>query len=316
MDKATDILSQLTVFTKYAKYDPAKQRRETWEEIVWRNIMMHIQKYPHLDTKIASVYLDYVMPKKILPSMRSLQFGGEPIFKSPNRVFNCAYLPAEQTSVFQETMFLLLGGSGAGYSVQRRHVDQLPALQGPDYRERRFLVGDSIEGWADAVKVLMESYFHGKIRPVFDFSDIRPKGASLITSGGKAPGPEPLQDCLEQLESKLVGIMSTRGRGTKMKPIEVHDFLCYIADAVLAGGIRRAALICLFDRDDDEMLECKSGEWYIDNPQRGRANNSAVLPRADVTKDEFMRLMQKVEDSGAGEPGVYWTNDVDWGTNP
>ena len=316
MDKATSILSDITVFTKYAKFVPSLQRRETWEELVFRNMQMHIDTYPDLATDIFNTYMDFVMPKKVLPSMRSLQFGGNPIFKAPNRIFNCAYLPAEQVSSFQEVMFLLLGGSGAGYSVQHRHVDQLPALQGPDYRERRFLIGDSIEGWADSIKVLVEAYFYGKIRPVFDFSDIRHKGAELVTSGGKAPGPDPLKACLLELEALLEGVLKARGRGTKLKPIEVHDMFCFIADAVLAGGIRRAALICLFDRDDEEMLSCKSGEWYLDNPQRGRANNSAVLPRSEVSQEEFYALMQKVEDSHSGEPGVYWTNDADWGTNP
>jgi len=316
LDKATEILSDITVFTKYAKFVPEKGRRETWEEIVWRNINMHVEKYPELSLEIFNAYMDYVIPKKVLPSMRSLQFGGSPIKKAPNRIFNCAYLPVEKTSAFQETMFLLLGGSGAGYSVQRRHVDKLPPLLGPDYRERRFLVGDSIEGWSDAVKVLVEAYFYGKIKPVFDFSDIRPKGAELITSGGKAPGPDPLRECLFNLERLLEEALKARGRGTKLTPIEVHDMQCFIADAVLAGGIRRAALICLFDRDDEEMLNAKAGAWWEDNPQRGRANNSSVLPRGEVSREEFFELMQAVEASGAGEPGVYWTSDLDWGTNP
>ena len=316
MDKATKILSDITVFTKYAKFLPNKERRETWEDIVHRNMQMHTQKYPAIADEINNTYMNYVMPKKVLPSMRSLQFGGTPISKSPNRVFNCAYLPIEKTNAFQETMFLLLGGTGVGYSVQQRHVDKLPELQGPDYRERRFLIGDSIEGWADSIKVLVEAYFHGKIRPVFDFSDIRHKGAELVTSGGKAPGPDPLRVCLQQLEGVLKNVLHERGRGTKLKSIEVHDLICFIADAVLAGGIRRAALICLFDRTDDDMLNSKAGEWYIDNPQRGRANNSAVLPRGEVSRQEFMDLMVKVEDSGSGEPGVYFTNDPDWGTNP
>lgn len=316
MDKATEILSDLTVFTKYAKFLPEHKRRETWGEIVWRNMFMHMDKYPELTTEIYNTYMDYVMPKKVLPSMRSLQFGGHPIFKAPNRIFNCAYLPAEKASAFQEVMFLLLGGSGAGYSVQLHHVNKLPAIKGPSRHERRFLIGDSIEGWADAVKVLVEAYFYGKVRPRFDFSDIRPKGAELVTSGGQAPGPEPLRACLKELEAILDRVVRLRGSGTKLKPIEVHDMMCTIADAVLAGGIRRAALICLFDRDDEDMLNAKSGEWYIDNPQRGRANNSAVLPRGEVTEGEFYELMLQVEASGAGEPGVYWTNDVNWGTNP
>lgn len=313
---STEVLSQITVFTKYGKYLPDKNRRETWEEIVMRNMLMHCDRYPDLTTEIVNNYMDYVQTKKVLPSMRSLQFGGTPIEKAPNRIFNCAYLPAEKTSAFQEVMFLLLGGSGAGYSVQTHHVEKLPALDGPDFRERRFLVGDSIEGWADAVKVLVEAYFYGKIKPRFDFSDIRPKGANLITSGGKAPGPDPLRECIENVQELLDKVLHERGRGAKLKPIEVHDMMCFIADAVLAGGIRRAALICLFDRDDAEMLSCKAGEWYLDNPQRGRANNSAVLPRGEVSQGEFYELMKQVENSGAGEPGVYWTNDADWGTNP
>lgn len=316
MEIDKEILSSITVFSKYSKFLPSLQRRETWQELVFRNMQMHIDKYPQLATEIFNYYMDFVMPKKVLPSMRSLQFGGAPIFKAPNRIFNCAYLPAEKVSAFQEVMFLLLGGSGAGYSVQARHVDKLPALKGPDFRERRFLVGDSIEGWADSVKVLVEAYFYGKIRPVFDFSDIREKGAELVTSGGKAPGPEPLKTFLLELERLLERALKERGRGTKLTTLEVHDMFCFIADAVLAGGIRRAALICLFDRTDEEMLTCKSGEWFIDNPQRGRANNSAVLPRSEVTQEEFYELMQKVEDSHSGEPGVYWTNDPDWGTNP
>ncbi len=316
MHKSTQILSDITVFSKYAKHNHEEERRETFEEITTRNLFMHIKQYPKLADEITTVYYNFVRTKKVLPSMRSMQFGGTPIFKAPSRIFNCAYAPTEKPSIFAETMFLLLGGTGMGYSVQRRHVDQLPPLSGTDWCERRFLVGDSIEGWADAVKVLVESYFDGKPRPRFDFSDIRPKGAELITSGGKAPGPGPLIECLDNVEAVLQKALRSRGKGTKLKPIEVHDIQCLIADAVLAGGIRRAALICLFDRDDEDMLTCKTGEWYIDNPQRGRANNSAILPRGEITEAEFKELWQYVEDSGAGEPGVYWTNDVDWGTNP
>jgi len=316
MDKTTEILSSITVFSKYAKFLPHKERRETYEEITFRNCEMHMKKYPNLMDEIAKVYMGPVLDRKVLPSMRSMQFGGAPIFKAPSRIFNCAYAPAERTSIFSEAMFLLLGGTGLGYSVQNHHIDKLPPVAGPDWCERRFLVGDSIEGWADAVKVLVEAYFHGKPLPRFDFSDIRPKGAELITSGGQAPGPEPLADCLVAVESVLQTALKTRGKSTCLKPVEVHDIICHIADAVLAGGIRRAALICLFDRDDEEMLACKQGAWWEDNPQRGRANNSAVLPRGEVTKEEFKALWKEVEKSGAGEPGVYWTNDVNWGTNP
>ena len=310
METSNKILSDITVFSKYAKYVPSLQRRETWEELVTRNMDMHKRKYPHMVEEIDSAY-KFVYEKKALPSMRSLQFGGAPIELAPNRIFNCAYLPVSEVEAFSETMFLLLGGTGVGYSVQRHHVTQLPEVRSPNKRKRRFLVSDNIEGWADAVKVLMESYFKGSMAVDFDYRDIRPKGAMLITSGGKAPGPQPLKDCIHQL-TKVLDIAI----GRNLTTLEVHDLMCHIADAVLAGGIRRAALIALFSMDDLEMMSSKSGEWYVDNPQRGRANNSAVILRHRATKDDFLKLWERVEASGSGEPGVYFSNDKDWGTNP
>ena len=306
------ILSDITVHNKYAKWIPEKERRETWEEICVRNMEMHKKRYPKLKEEIEKVYKDYVIPKKVLPSMRSLQFGGRPIELAPNRVFNCAYLPVDSVEAFSETMFLLLGGTGMGYSVQRHHVEALPELSMPLKRTRRYVIGDSIEGWADAIKVLMEAYFYGKSNPRFDYSDIRPKGAELVTSGGKAPGPQPLKDCIHNIRK----ILDTKERGEKLTTIEVHDIMCFIADAVLAGGIRRAALIALFSMDDMEMVTCKSGQWWETNPQRGRANNSAVILRHKVKKEDFLHLWERVRLSGAGEPGIYFSNDKDWGTNP
>ena len=313
MDASQKILSDLTVHMKYSKFIPELERRETWEELVTRNMNMHIKKYPHIANEIVDVY-QYVYTKKVLPSMRSMQFGGKPIEISPNRIYNCAYLPIDHLDAFSETMFLLLGGTGVGYSVQKHHVEKLPEIRKPNpNRARRFLVGDSIEGWADAIKVLMKSYFGENLStPEFDFSDVRPKGAQLVTSGGKAPGPQPLKDCIH----KLKGMLDAKEDGQKLSSIEVHDMICHIADAVLAGGIRRAALISLFSADDNEMIACKSGAWWETNPQRGRANNSAALVRHKITKDFFMDLWKRVEASGAGEPGIYFTNDKDWGTNP
>jgi ribonucleoside-diphosphate reductase alpha chain len=298
---------------KYAKFLPDYNRRETWEELVTRNMNMHIKKYPELGGEIVEAY-KYVYNKKVLPSMRSMQFGGKPIEISPNRIYNCAYLPIDHLDAFSEAMFLLLGGTGVGYSVQKHHVEQLPEIRKPNAnRKRRFLIGDSIEGWADAIKVLFKSYFGDQLStPEFDFSDIRAKGAQLVTSGGKAPGPQPLKDCLHKLKSML----ESKEDGEKLSPIEVHDMVCHIADAVLAGGIRRAALISLFSADDQEMISCKAGSWWEQNPQRGRANNSAALLRHKITKEFFMDLWKRVEASGAGEPGIYFTNDKDWGTNP
>jgi ribonucleoside-triphosphate reductase (thioredoxin) len=306
------ILSDVTVYMKYARYIPELQRRETWEELVTRNMEMHIKKYPSLEQEIREKY-DLVFGKKNLPSMRSLQFGGKPIEISPNRIYNCAYLPIDDWRAFGETMFLLLGGTGVGFSVQKHHIEELPEINKPNpNRSRRFLVADSIEGWADAVKVLMKSYFSGGSTIDFDFRDIRPKGARLITSGGKAPGPQPLKECLIKIE----GILSQKDNNDKLSTIEVHDIICHIADAVLAGGIRRAALISLFSADDNDMISAKSGAWWELNPQRGRANNSAVLVRNKITQEFFLDIWKKIEASGSGEPGIYFTNDKDWGTNP
>jgi ribonucleoside-diphosphate reductase alpha chain len=313
MELSKQILSDITVYMKYAKFLPKKQRRETWEELVTRNKKMHQKKYPKLKKEIEDVY-KYVYDKKVLPSMRSLQFGGKPIEISPNRVYNCAYLPIDHIDSFSETMFLLLGGTGVGYSVQKHHVDKLPEVRKPNpNRTRRYLVSDSIEGWADAIKVLMKSYMGiNSSTPIFDFSDIRAKGSLLVTSGGKAPGPQPLKDCIHHI-TKVLDSKSDRDRLTTL---EVHDIVCHIADAVLAGGIRRAALISLFSADDSEMISCKSGAWWELNPQRGRANNSAVLLRNRITKQFFLDLWKRVELSGAGEPGIYFSYDKDWGTNP
>ena len=312
MDISQSILSDITVYMKYAKYTPELERRELWNELVDRNKKMHLKKFPELQDEIENAY-QFVYEKKALPSMRSMQFAGKPIEISPNRVYNCAYLPIDDWRAFSEAMFLLLGGTGVGYSVQKHHVEQLPEIRKPDPKKnRRFLIGDSIEGWADAVKILVRAYFEGGSTPIFDFSDIRPKGATLVTSGGKAPGPQPLKECL----LKVQGILDSKQDRERLSPIEVHDMVCHIADAVLAGGIRRAALISLFSADDADMIGAKAGSWWETNPQRGRANNSAVLLRNKITEEFFFELWDKIKASGAGEPGIYFNNDKDWGTNP
>lgn len=311
MDLSQEVLSSITIFLKYAKYLPDKQRRETWNELVERNKSIHIKKYPELRDEIDRAY-QLVLDKKILPSMRSLQFAGKPIEISPVKMYNCAYTPIDDWRTFSEIMFLLLSGTGVGFSVQNHHIDKLPEIRKPKQSSRRFLVGDSIEGWADAVKMLMKSYFFGTHSIKFDFRDIRPKGARLITSGGKAPGSDPLKICLVKIES----ILSNKQDGDRLSSIEIYDIINHIADAVLAGGIRRAALICLFSAGDEEMIASKSGSWWELNPQRGRSNNSVVLLRHKVTKSFFDQIWERIKNSGSGEPGVFFSNDKDWGTNP
>jgi ribonucleoside-diphosphate reductase alpha chain len=308
------ILSDITVYTKYAKYIPSKERRETWEELVTRNMEMHVAKFPTMKESIESIYENFVFTKKVLPSMRSLQFGGKAIELNNARIYNCAFLPIDSIHSFSETMFLLLGGTGVGYSVQQHQIEKLPEIRKPNYdRKKKYVVQDSIIGWADAVKTLFKSYTGAMTSHIeFDLSDIRQKGALLVTAGGKAPGPEPLRIALVKIEA----ILRTKEDRSKLTDIECHDIQCHIADAVLAGGIRRAAMISLFDLDSNAMLNCKAGSWWEDNPQRGRSNNSVVLLRHKIDKKTFDKVWERIEASGSGEPGIYLTNDKDWGTNP
>jgi ribonucleoside-triphosphate reductase len=310
MDLGLDALSKLTVFSKYAKYVPELKRRETWEEIVNRYRQMMIKKYPKLEDQIMQTS-QFILDKKVLPSMRALQFAGPAAEVNNSRIYNCCYLPIDSIHSFSETMFLLLGGTGVGYSVQKQHVAQLPAVTKPG-KLRNYLIEDSIMGWADAVKVLMKAYLEGGFMPKFDFRAIRKKGARLITAGGKAPGPEPLKICLAHVQA----VLDRKQEGESLSPLECHDILCHIANSVLAGGIRRSAMISLFSHDDEEMITCKYGNWWETNEQRGRANNSAVLLRGSVGEEEFNSLWKRIEASGSGEPGIYWTNNLDWGTNP
>ena len=307
----SQILSEITTHLKYAKFVPEKNRRETWDELVTRNKEMHLKKFPQLAEEIEAAY-KYVYDKKVLPSMRSMQFAGKPIEINNARIFNCSYLPIDDFRAFSEIMFLLLSGCGVGYSVQTHHVEKLPEIRKP-LKSKRYLVGDSIEGWADAVRMLTKAYFgQTSTAPIFDFRDIRAKGASLITVGGKAPGPEPLKIALIHMQA----ILDRKNDGEKLTTLECHDIICHLADAVLSGGIRRAALIALFNLHDEDMLTCKFGNWWENNPQRGRANNSAVLLRNMIDKETFMNLWGKIEASNSGEPGFLFTNDKDAGTNP
>lgn len=310
MDLSSQILSDIIVHMKYAKYLAKKERRENWKEIVTRDKIMLGEKFPALQDEIEGAF-KYVYARQVLPSMRAMQFAGKAVHINNVRLYNCCYMPMNHIDSFSELMFLLLAGTGVGYSVQRHHIDELPEITRPT-KTFRYLISDSIEGWADAVKVLIKAYFAHKPLPEFDFDSIRSKGTPLVTSGGKAPGPEPLKDCLHNIQK----ILDRKASGDQLSSLEVHDINCFIAEAVRAGGIRRSAMIALFDLKDDEMLTCKFGDWYIANPQRGRANNSVVILRHKVKKKDFLELWKKIEMSGSGEPGFFFTNDKEWGLNP
>lgn len=320
-DIPTRVLSDAIVHSKYARWWGELGRRETYEEVVARNRQMvldHLSdKAPLLcrDEDLLRTYVDQayklVLQKKVLPAMRSMQFAGAPILRDHNRIYNCGFMHANRIGFFRELLFLLLGGSGIGYSVQSHHVAMLPPVRDPR-NWQRFIIDDTIKGWADAVDALMRAYLEGGVYPEFDYREIRPEGSVLKTSGGKAPGPRPLAKMLRKIEGVLI---RRRMVHDQLRPIDVHDIACHIADAVLAGGIRRSAMIALFDPSDEDMLYAKSGKWWEDHPQRALANNSAVLERG-VDEDLFDGVFDVLQQSGSGEPGIFWTNDLDLGTNP
>lgn len=307
--QSNKLLSDIVSFRTYAKYLPHIGRRESLEETINRNMVMHLDKFPKLSKDIVKAY-QRVHSLEVMPSMRSLQFGGEAILKNNIRLFNCSFLHMDNVKSFGEILYLLLSGTGVGYSVQSTHTSKLPVVK-QSRDEFEYVIDDSIEGWALALDILMESFFYRRPKPKFNFSLIRPKGALLVTSGAKAPGPEPLKKMLSEVEFKL-----KQSVGRHLKDIEIHDINCIISDCVLAGGIRRAAMISLFDRNSEEMLKSKHGSWWEKHPYRARANNSAVLPRQEVTKEEFNHIYNMCIESNSGEPGFFWTNDIDIGTNP
>ncbi|MBD3361022.1 hypothetical protein GF366_04450, partial [Candidatus Peregrinibacteria bacterium] len=315
MDASRKILSDIITYSKYARYLESEERRETWAEAVNRTRDMHIKKYPTLKNEIMESF-KYVHDKSVLGSMRSLNFGGKAIEKNPSRGYNCAVVAMDDIAAFSELMFLLLGGSGVGISVQKHHVRQLPKISGPKKRKRRHLVGDNIEGWAYAIDSLVKAYFENRSTPDFDYSDIRSKGSPVKTSGGKAPGPDPLKYCIYNITRVLEGAKENRGVGCRIKPIEVHDICCHISDAVLSGGIRRSSIISLFSIDDEDMLSSKYGSNLEMNQHRERANNSVVIDTKKIRESRFRELMDRIKNSPTGEPGIFVTNDVEMLTNP
>ena len=303
------LLEDIIVYDKYARH--IGTRRENWFEIISRVAEMHAKKFPQFESEIYDAFARFVLPKKLVPSMRSLQFAGKPIEISPSRLFNCSYVAIDDYRAFSETMFLLLGGSGVGFSVQMRHIAQLPSIKVPK-GSRKYVIQDSRIGFSEAIRTLLKAYFLGRPRPIYNFQEIRPKGSPLKTSGGKAPGPEPLRKCLIKIEE----LLKEKEPGSKLTSLEVFDIQCYIAESVLAGGIRRSSTIALFDPYDYSMLTAKTGEWYLENPQRAMANISAVLDRKTTDKELFEKVFKMTEASGSGEPGFVFTNDPDMGVNP
>lgn len=334
-------LQDFIAISRYARYSPENRRRETWSEAVARVRDMHLSHYPETTLtdaaltalengdisredltllgkpdEIGSLHeaigaaFDAVDRNQVLPSMRSLQFGGEAILSKHSRVYNCAFTYLDRIDAFREAFYLLLCGCGVGFSVQKHHVDKLPPLApvNPSIPTETWFIEDTIEGWSDALNAQLLAAIDG--RPIaFDYSLIRPAGAPLRTSGGKAPGPQPLFHSLKRIETIL-----HNAAGRKLRSIEAYDILMWIAKAVLSGGVRRSATICLFSPDDEEMAAAKTGNWFQENPQRTASNNSAVILRSTADRKQFDHLFQQQKEYG--EPGFYFVEDLEYGANP
>lgn len=317
------LMSQTKFYEGYSRWDESKDRYETWEESVTRVMNMHRTYYKSKMTPRLSQLIDEAESlyklQYALGAQRALQFGGDQLLKHQMRMYNCTSTYADRARFFSELFYVLLCGAGAGFSVQRKHVDKLPDIHERRKQAKGWIIDDSIEGWADALGVLMSSFFVGggqfpeyEGRKVyFDLSQVRPKGA-LISGGFKAPGPEPLRKSLDKIEYLIQGRI-LKGQ-TRLRPIDVYDIAMHAADAVLAGGVRRSATICLFSADDEEMINAKTGNWFEDNPQRGRSNNSAVIVRDSITREGFKNIMSSIKEFG--EPGFYFVEDEDFTTNP
>ena len=317
-------LQDYVFVSKYARYRDDLGRRETFEESADRVMDMHEKKYGKMEE--IEYCRDAMKDKLVLGSQRALQFGGEPIFKRNARLYNCSGSYCDRPRFFQEALWLLLCGCGVGFSVQKHHIAKLPPVIQPAKTTKQFIIPDSIEGWADALGVLLASYGlidddmkefyegHGTFRQyvnrsvVFDYSEIRPKGSAISYGIGTAPGPEPLKRSLEAIDALL-----KKCEG-KLRPIDAYDILMHASDAVLSGGVRRSATLCLFSKDDEEMMKAKTGNWMHDNPQRARSNNSVLLLRDSTSEAEFKAIMQSVKEFG--EPGFMWADDTEVVYNP
>ena len=325
MQLGKKMLSESKFYMGYSRWIDNENRYETWEESVSRVMNMHRQKYATILTPELENYIQYAedayKDKLVLGAQRALQFGGEQLFKHESRMYNCSVSHIDRPSFFTECMYLLLCGCGVGFSVQPQHIGNLPEIaQRSKKKAKIYRIPDSIEGWADAFGVLLSSYFvdnstHPEYQGCqvhFDYSDIRPKG-SMISGGFKAPGPDGLRSSLIKCEALLEALLEGKQR-TKINSITAYDFVMHMSDAVLSGGVRRSATICVFDKDDQDMLTAKTGDWFMKNPQRGRSNNSALLVKSELTREEWANIMKSVKDFG--EPGFIFTENKEFLYNP
>ena len=320
---AKQLLSDTKFYESYSRWIDEKERYETWDESVERVMDMHREFYKD---KMSGELADLIdeaeelyKKKYALGSQRALQFGGKQILKHNLKIYNCLTTYADRPEFFGHALYSLLCGCGLGFSVQEHHIAKLPKIAPRNKQAKTFVPDDSIEGWSDAISVLMASFFsntdylkeYSGRKIYFDLSKIREKGAK-ISGGFKAPGPEPLRRALDLIESILTRAIA-EGRDF-LKPIEVYDIVMHFSDAVLSGGVRRSAAICIFSVTDNEMMEAKTGNWYEQNPQRARSNNSALIVRSDAKKEDFQKILTATKERG--DPGFYFAESTEHLPNP
>ena len=317
----SNALGEFIFQSKYARYNPDLKRKETFEESVDRIFQMHMKhlgdKYPEAlnNAEFNNDFLeafDEYRKATVYGSQRALQFGGDPILKKNEKIFNCSYTYIDDLERFKQIEYLLLCGCGVGCSVEYKHVNLLPEM--PEILNssiEEYIIEDSIQGWSKAIDQLIQHYFNSNISyPKFDYSKIRPEG-SLISSGFLAPGPNGLKSALNKIDSLLDSVHKTTRR---LSPLNCADILSHCADSILSGGVRRSALAILFSPNDKEMYNSKVGNWFYDNPQRGRYNASVALERSDNNKEVFDRIFESTKEYG--EPGFFFRSDSGVGCNP
>jgi ribonucleoside-diphosphate reductase alpha chain len=317
-------MSDAKFYESYSRFNESKNRYETWDEAVERVMNMHRDKYKSVMTTELSKMIDFAerayKDQLVLGAQRALQFGGAELLKHNIKLYNCVSSHLNRPAFFGEFMYMLLCGAGAGFSVQTHHIAQLPEVGVRGKDTKTYVVDDSIEGWASAIDVLMSSYFvegakypeYSGYRIHFDLTQIRPRGAK-ISGGFLAPGPNPLRKALDLIENKLERYVASFGQ-KQLDSLTCYDICMYGADAVISGGVRRSATICLFSHDDEKMLSAKTGNWFVKNPQRGRSNNSAMIIRDEITRLAFSGIMQKIKQFG--EPGFVFTDNTEFTYNP
>ncbi len=316
-------LQKFQFYDKYSRFNYDLGRRETWIETVDRSVdFLHELAGERLSREMYERVRRGILEMRAMPSMRLLAMAGAAARRNNITIYNCSYMPVESIDSFVEALIISMSGCGVGYSVERKYVENFSRIKRQTgHAPTTYIVEDSAEGWADALRFGLETWFDGG-DVKFDLGLLRAAGAPLKTKGGRASGPEPLRKMFEFIRARILA-----RQGSFLRPLDGHDMMCAVGNAAVSGGVRRTAMISLFDYDDAEMRHAKDGDFERENSQRWNANNSAVLPRGGFTQLEFAQFFLDMAKGGRGEPGIFnresatlmkpeRRKDADFGTNP